>query len=92
LIAGHAADVDPFVLQRSQHKIVPADSPDEPHSGTESRRRDGLIRALTPRKAREYRVGHRLATPRQPLTTSNQIDVRRSDDRDLRRWRHTRSC
>src|ERR1019366_6597567 len=64
------------------------DSPDEPPPSTESRCRDGLIRALTTRDTLKHRIGNRLARTRQPLATGNEIDVRRSHNRYPGRGRH----
>ena len=62
-----------------------ADGADEPHRRSEPRRRHRLIRALPAGKALEPRTRHGLSGARQAVHTGHQVEVDRSDDRQLRR-------
>ena len=88
VVADHAADVDALALQRTQHEVVAADAPNEPHVRAESRRRNSLVCPLATRDALELRIRDRLARARQPLAAGDEVDVRGANDRDPRGGRH----
>ena len=88
VVAGHAADVDPRLLERAKRELLATEAAYETHRSTEPRGGDGLVCALATGDALELAVGDGLARARQSSAADDEVHVGRADDRDPGSGRH----